>query len=207
MFKGIVDGMAEKTELKKPSEAEAKAEEKPLEKKPKPKPKEKPEEKKEEKIDLRVKRIVRIAATDLNGDLSVERAIRGVKGIGFALARAIAMVGGFEKKLGDLTKEEKEKLEAIIREPKKFGIPSWMLNAREEEGHYVSSALELKVKKDIDFMKMIRSYKGVRHQYGLTVRGQRTRSSFRKGAKVGVTRKKEMPKRAATEERERKKKR
>jgi small subunit ribosomal protein S13 len=40
-------------------------------------------------------------------------------------------------------------------------------------------------------MKRIRSYKGVRHSLGLPVRGQRTRSNFRKnkGKVLGVKRK------------------
>jgi len=33
----------------------------------------------------------------------------------------------------------------------------------------------------------------VRHMFGLPVRGQKTRSSFRKGTTVGVVRKKSMP--------------
>ncbi len=45
-------------------------------------------------------------------------------------------------------------------------------------------------------MKKIKSYKGVRHMFGLTVRGQRTRSNFRKNkgkVRLGVTRKKAEP--------------
>src|SRR2546422_6033274 len=38
-------------------------------------------------------------------------------------------------------------------------------------------------------MKMIRSYKGVRHETGQKVRGQRTRSNGRTGLTVGVTKK------------------
>jgi small subunit ribosomal protein S13 len=40
-------------------------------------------------------------------------------------------------------------------------------------------------------MKKIRSYKGMRHAYGLPVRGQRTKSKFRKnkGKVKGVKRK------------------
>ncbi|HDD46536.1 MAG TPA: 30S ribosomal protein S13, partial [Candidatus Aenigmarchaeota archaeon] len=44
-------------------------------------------------------------------------------------------------------------------------------------------------KLDINFMKKIKTYKGIRHALGLPVRGQRTRSSFRKGRTIGVKRK------------------
>ncbi len=152
-------------------------------------------EKKEEKKAEKVKSIVRIAATDLNGELPVERAIMGIKGIGFSLSKAIVKTLGFENKtLSSLSKEERNKLESVIKEPTKFGIPKWMTN--DSGSHYVGAELDLKIKRDIDFMKMIKSYKGIRHQLGLPVRGQRTRASFRKGARVGVTKKKEKPARS-----------
>jgi len=42
---------------------------------------------------------------------------------------------------------------------------------------------------DIQRLVDAKTYKGVRHMLGLPVRGQRTRSSFRKGRVVGVVRK------------------
>ena len=44
---------------------------------------------------------------------------------------------------------------------------------------------------DIKMLKKIKSYKGIRHSLGLPVRGQRTRSNFRKnkGKVMGVKRK------------------
>ncbi len=59
-----------------------------------------------------------------------------------------------------------------------------------EHKHLIGSELKLAVKFNIDSMRKIRSYKGVRHELGLPVRGQRTRSSFRKGVIVGVIKKK-----------------
>jgi len=49
--------------------------------------------------------------------------------------------------------------------------------------------LALRVKADIDFMKELRSWKGTRHSLGLKVRGQRTKSTGRKGRAVGVKKK------------------
>ncbi len=149
----------------------------------------KPQEKEEK--ESKVKKIIRIAATDLNGDLSVERAVREVKGIGFSMSKSIVKTLGLKgKKLSDLSDKEKERLEATIKEPEKAGLPKWALNR--EGKHLVSAELDLKVKQDVDFMKMIKSYKGVRHSRDLPVRGQRTRGSFRKGAKVGVSKKKQL---------------
>jgi len=54
------------------------------------------------------------------------------------------------------------------------------------------SGVDMKVSEKFDIKAMIdkKSYKGVRHMLGLPVRGQRTKSSFRKGKTVGVVRKK-----------------
>ena len=103
--------------------------------------------------------------------------------------------------IGELTDEEVKKLEEIVLNPEKHGIPAFLLNRRNdpetgENLHKTSSDLIFTRKTDIDTMKKIQCYKGVRHQFGLPVRGQRTRSSFRTGAKVGVVKKKPQPKSA-----------
>jgi len=75
-------------------------------------------------------------------------------------------------------------------------MPVWMLNRRNdtytgENRHLTGTDLILSNKEDINLMKKIRSYKGIRHERGLRVRGQRTRSTGRTGAIVGVSRKRE----------------
>ena len=60
--------------------------------------------------------------------------------------------------------------------------------------HLYGSDLDMKKEFDIKRMKKIKSYKGIRHTMKLPVRGQRTRSHFRKGGKaVGVMKKAEAP--------------
>ncbi len=56
--------------------------------------------------------------------------------------------------------------------------------------HLVGPDLELMNREDINLQKKLKSYTGVRHALGLPVRGQRTRTSFRKGTTIGVSRKK-----------------
>ncbi|MFQ6021005.1 MAG: 30S ribosomal protein S13 [Candidatus Aenigmatarchaeota archaeon] len=144
-----------------------------------------------------VRGIVRIAEKDLDGQKKVRIALLGVKGIGKTLAWAIPNAAGIDPEimLGKLSEEDVKKLEDAVRSPEKYGIPVHMLNRRidpetGENKHIVSSELVLTRKFDIDILKKIRSYRGIRHELGLPVRGQRTRSSFRKGAIVGVSRKK-----------------
>lgn len=177
----------------------------------KPKHEEKIEEAKKEKLKEKkpekrkkiiegIRGIVRMAEIDLDGTKKIRNAILGIRGIGKSLANGIATAAGLDSEalLGSLNDEQIKKLEDAIKNPYKYGIPYHMLNRRfdpftREHRHLVSSELKLAVKGDIDFMKKIHCYKGIRHELGLPVRGQRTRSSFRTGIIVGVTKGKQRP--------------
>ncbi|MCD6522891.1 MAG: 30S ribosomal protein S13 [Candidatus Diapherotrites archaeon] len=156
---------------------------------------------KKEVEDKNIRGIVRIAGKDLDGTLPIPRALLGIKGIGHNLARSIAYKAEetlgipYNQKLGYLTEEQSETLEKIILDPVKFGLPSWSVNRRKDYAtgkdiHLTGHDLEFAVKDDIGREKKMKSYKGVRHAAGLTVRGQRTKTSGRKGATVGVQRRK-----------------
>jgi small subunit ribosomal protein S13 len=142
-----------------------------------------------------VKNIIRVGETNIDGSKSVEVGIRRIKGVSFAYARSIAKTCGFEKKtIGDLSENELKTLEKMLSDPGEHNIPSWLLNRRSDPAsgknkHFITSSLELTHKMDIDKMKKVKTYRGVRHMFGLPVRGQRTRGSFRKGKVVGVSRK------------------
>jgi len=158
----------------------------------KEKPKEKKPEKKRKTIEG-VRGIVRVSEIDLDGNKKLRNALLGVKGIGKSLSKGIVIASGLDAEalLGSLTEEQIKKLEEVIRDPGKYGIPYHMLNRRFDPStgqhmHLVSSKLSFAIRSDIDFMKKIKCYKGVRHELGLPVRGQRTRTSFRKGGIVGV---------------------
>ncbi|MEM1751181.1 MAG: 30S ribosomal protein S13 [Archaeoglobaceae archaeon] len=142
------------------------------------------------------KHIVRIADTDLDGNRNVVHALTGIPGIGIRMARSIVNELGIDgkRKLGTLEDEEIAKIRRLIEEGiEKF--PSWMLNRRADL--YTGKNLHL-LSKDVNFGRMldierlmrIRCYRGVRHAKGKKVRGQRTRSTGRKGRTVGVIRKK-----------------
>jgi small subunit ribosomal protein S13 len=174
---------------------------KPVEKEDlkKEKTKEKKPEKKRKFIEG-IRGIVRIAEMDLDGTRKIRNAILGIRGIGKSLATGIVTASGLDSEalLGSLNDEQIHKLEDVMKNPSKYGIPYFMLNRRfdpstGENKHLISSELKLAVKGDIDFMKKIRCYKGVRHELGLPVRGQRTRSSFRTGMIVGVSKVKQKP--------------
>ncbi len=148
--------------------------------------------------------IVRLAETDLDGNKTVISGIKKIKGVSHMLANAIAhFYPNSDKKIIDLTDQELASLEEYVRNPEKHGVPRWMLNRRLDpetgiDRHLIGSDLVFVKNMDINKLKRMKSYKGVRHGLGLPVRGQRTRSSFRtSGKSVGVVKKKEQPAKAA----------
>ncbi len=143
------------------------------------------------------KGIVRIFGADLKGDRSLELALTGIRGIGIMMARGIARTIDVnpQEKLGNLSDEKIAEIEEVLRHPHDHGIPPWMLNRRRdyltgENAHLVGADLIIALREDLNRLKKIRSYRGIRHELGLPVRGQRTKSSFRTGRTIGVSRKK-----------------
>ncbi|MEM0095524.1 MAG: 30S ribosomal protein S13 [Candidatus Bathyarchaeia archaeon] len=140
--------------------------------------------------------IIRVIDTDIDGTLKVPYALKKVKGISLSLARAILARAGIDPHMraGFLTEAEVEKIEEIIKDPAKYGIPGWLLNRRKDletgkDLHLISADLILRTKMDIEKLKEIKSWRGYRHAYGLKVRGQRTRTTGRTGKTVGVKKK------------------
>jgi small subunit ribosomal protein S13 len=106
-------------------------------------------------------------------------------------------------RLGNLSDSDLQRLEEIVRNPGRYGVPSWLMNRRKdrttgENSHLIGPDLTLKKKEDITFMQNIRSWKGIRHSLGLKVRGQRTKTTGRTGRSVGV-KKSELIKKPAEE--------
>jgi small subunit ribosomal protein S13 len=161
---------------------------------PKVEPKKEP--KGQPKEDLEFKHIVRILDTDLTGTRGVVHALCGVKGIGWRVARIIVLSAGVNPnaKLGNLSEEEIERLKSAIEGVEKR-LPWWMLNRRKdilsgEDKHLMGADQVIQLREDINLLRKIRSYRGIRHERGLKARGQRTKSTGRKGMVVGVIRKK-----------------
>ena len=147
-----------------------------------------------EKKGMRV--VIRVLGTDVDGEKSVRTAILKIKGVGHSFANAICKAADINpnKKLGSFTESEIARLEEVINDPTKVGLPAWTLNRRKDiesgkDMHVSSSDVDVSKKFDVQRMVDKKSYKGVRHMLGLPVRGQRTRSSFRRGRTVGVIRK------------------
>jgi small subunit ribosomal protein S13 len=141
--------------------------------------------------------IVRVAGNDLDGKKKVEYGLTKIKGIGLRMAGAICETAGIksDKKVGHLTEKESETLTKAVEGLKEKGVPPWMYNRKKDYStgndiHVIGSDLLMSLREDLNRLRKIRSYRGIRHERGLPVRGQRTRTGFRGGTTVGYDRKK-----------------
>ncbi|HJJ35064.1 MULTISPECIES: 30S ribosomal protein S13 [Methanocorpusculum] len=140
-----------------------------------------------------LKYFVRIINTDLDGTQPVQLALTGIKGIGLHAALVIARRAGVDVRatmglLGD------DDVAAIEEQVKAYpaSVPKWMVNRpvdvySGEPKHLYGSDLSLAKDDDINLMKKMRCYRGIRHENGLKVRGQRTKATGRFGKIVGVS--------------------
>jgi len=172
------------------AKAKAKDEEKEKEKKAK---EARPKVTKEHKPDFKF--IVRLAESDLNGERTVMLALSDIRGIGMRTAALVADRVGIPRKMliGDLSDEQVEKLGTALAALPEY-IPVWMLNRQNDldsgaDVMVYGPELGINVREDINLMKKMRCYKGIRHETGQKVRGQRTKSNGRTGLTVGVTKK------------------
>ncbi len=135
---------------------------------------------------------VRIEQTDLDGTKSVERALSELPGIGRRSARVIADDVGVDRRdtLGRLDDDE---IDDIVEHVKGFADEhaDWLANHRRsfytgETEHVIGNDVELTRRQNINRLQMIRAYRGIRHERGQKVRGQRTKSTGRSEGTVGV---------------------
>ena len=143
------------------------------------------------------KYIVRLSNTDVDGEKNVVYGLTSIKGIGVHMATLIADQVGIDRymKIGDLKDVQIEKIQEII-DIVSTNAPGWMLNHRKDFDtgkniHLIGSDIDMRLRDEINILKKIRSYRGIRHERGLRVRGQRTRTHNRKGLALGVSKKRE----------------
>ena len=137
--------------------------------------------------------IVRSAGKDVPGAKKMIIGVSQVRGIGYNFAKAILDVLKIDQNsnIGFLTESQVEEIEKVMKNPSSINIPSWFLNRRKDidsgkDLHLITSDIEFNVRNDIEREKNTNSWRGFRHTYGLKVRGQRTRTTGRKGGAVGV---------------------
>jgi small subunit ribosomal protein S18e len=124
-------------------------------------------------------------------------ALTGIKGIGRRFANVVCKKANIDmrKRAGELTAAEIDRIVKVIQSPRDYKIPNWFLNRQKDikDGTYTqltANNVDVKLREDIERLKKIRAHRGMRHWWGLRVRGQHTKTTGRKGRTVGVSKKK-----------------
>ena len=140
--------------------------------------------------------ILRMADSDIDGLKPIAIGLTSIKGVGMRTSQQICRLAGINGKTlgGHLSEEEQDSLRSAI-DDYATTVPWWLVNRQRdlgtnEDAHIV--AMEVKMTRDDDISRMagIKAYRGMRHRSGHKVRGQRLRSNGRKGASLGVEKKK-----------------
>ena len=137
--------------------------------------------------------IVRIAATDIDGNIPVRYALTQIKGVGNSVARLVAQQAGVDPnvKIGKLPDKDIKQLDETVATIPEWS-PVWQRNRQKDretgdDRHLIGPEIEMTLRDDINLLKKIRCYRGIRHEKSLPVRGQRTRGNKRTGLTVGVS--------------------
>ena len=141
--------------------------------------------------------LVRIHNTDLDGKKPYATALTYVPGVSHRMAAIVARETGIpaSQRIGKLSEEQINKTAEAITALGEV-VPDWMLNRRKdietgEDGHLVGTEIPIMLREDLNRLKKIRTYRGLRHESGQKVRGQRSKSNGRTGLTLGVQKKKQ----------------
>jgi len=162
-------------------------------------PKEAPEPtgppKKHEDENPDFKFLVRILNTDIEGEMPLYLALPKIKGIGRRVSIRICDTLDIDRysRIGDLPDEDIEKIQNALENIHET-LPHWMMNRQKDydtgaDIHVTSTEVQMTRRDDINRLKKARAYRGIRHERGHKVRGQRLKSNGRTGLVLGVSRK------------------
>lgn len=145
------------------------------------------------------KYIVRIANSDIDGEKPVVHALTAIKGVGNRVAEIVLKQTGLprKEKIGNLSDEDIETLQNFVLDISEK-TPGWLLNKQRDvwsggDIHLLGPELDMRRQEDINILKKIRCYRGIRHESSQKVRGQRTKAHGRSGLTVGVVKKAQKP--------------
>ncbi|KAK8194354.1 ribosomal 40S subunit protein S18B [Zalaria obscura] len=141
--------------------------------------------------------ILRLLNTNVDGKQKVMYALTKIKGVGRRYSNLVCKKADVDltKRAGELTSEELERIVTIIQNPTQYKIPSWFLNRQRDivdgkDGQVLANGVDSKLREDLERLKKIRAHRGLRHYWGLRVRGQHSKTTGRRGRTVGVSKKK-----------------
>ena len=120
-------------------------------------------------------------------------ALTMIRGVGRRFANIVCKKAEVDlnKRAGELSEEEIEKIKTIMANPRQFDVPDWFLNRQKDPkdgkfGQLLAQQVDSKLRDDFERMKKIRLHRGLRHYWNLRVRGQHTKTTGRHGRTVGL---------------------
>ena len=132
--------------------------------------------------------ILRVLNTNVDGRTKVMYALTQIRGIGRRFSNVVCKKAEIDmgKRAGELSAAELESLMVIVSNPRQFRIPDWFLNRQKnyKDGKYlqqVPNQLDTTLRDDLERLKKIRNHRGLRHYWGIRVRGQHTKTTGRRG--------------------------
>jgi len=141
--------------------------------------------------------ILRLLNTNVDGKQKVMFALTQIKGVGRRYSNLVCKKADVDlnKRAGELTSEELERIVTIIQNPTQYKIPAWFLNRQRDivdgkDYQVLANGVDSKLREDLERLKKIRAHRGLRHYWGLRVRGQHSKTTGRRGRTVGVSKKK-----------------
>ncbi|GMM34783.1 ribosomal 40S subunit protein S18A [Saccharomycopsis crataegensis] len=131
--------------------------------------------------------ILRLLNTNVDGRIKIVYALTTIKGVGRRYANLVCKKADIDlnKRAGELTQEELERVVTIMQNPTQYKIPAWFLNRQRDftdgkDSHLLANGVESKLRDDLERLKKIRAHRGIRHYWGLKVRGQHTKTTSRR---------------------------
>ncbi|KAL8304270.1 hypothetical protein RB597_004491 [Gaeumannomyces tritici] len=141
--------------------------------------------------------ILRLLNTNVDGKQKIVYALTKIKGVGRRYSNLVVKKADVDlnKRAGELTSEELERVVTILQNPTQYKIPAWFLNRQRDivdgkDSQLLANGVDSKLRDDLERLKKIRAHRGLRHYWGLRVRGQHTKTTGRRGRTVGVSKKK-----------------
>lgn len=129
---------------------------------------------------------VSLLNTNIDGRIKIMYALTKIRGVGRRYSNLVCKKADVDlnKRAGELTQEELERVVTIMQNPTQYKIPAWFLNRQKDQAdgkdyHVLANNLESKLRDDLERLKKIRSHRGIRHFWGLKVRGQHTKTTSR----------------------------
>merc|ERR1712154_481999 len=135
--------------------------------------------------------IIRVSNTNVDGSLKIYVAMTAITGLGKRLSILACKRADVDpyKRAGSCSKDEIDRIVQVMQDPGSYKIPEWMFNRRQDyktgkNMHVVASDLNNAIREDLERLKKIRCNRGLRHHWGIKVRGQHTKTTGRGVAAV-----------------------